>query len=270
MHYIDEPGGSGETVLMLHGEPSWSYLYRKMIPIVSAAGHRVVAPDLIGFGKSDKFTDPGVYTYQMHVDGIVNLIESLDLENMTLVCQDWGGLIGLRIAAEHPDRFARIVTANTALPTGDERIPVAFKAWRTFSQATPVFPVGGLIRFACKTKLSKEIIAAYNAPFPTRKYKVAARVFPLLVPTTPDNPASEANRAAWRVLEKWEKPFLTAFSDGDGDPIMRGLDKIFQNRIPGATNQPHTIIKDAGHFLQEDKGEELAGVVVEFIGGSEP
>ncbi len=267
MHYVDEPGGSGETVLMLHGEPSWSYLYRKMIPIVSAAGHRVVAPDLIGFGKSDKFTDPGRYTYQMHVDSIVNLIETLDLKNITLICQDWGGLIGLRIAAEHPDRFSRIVAANTALPTGDERIPAAFKVWRAFSQATPVFPVGGLIKFACKTKLTKGIVDGYNAPFPSRKYKVAARVFPLLVPTVPDNPASEANRAAWRALEKWEKPFLTAFSDGD--PIMRGLDRIFQNRIPGAKNQPHALIRGAGHFLQEDKGEELAALVVEFIGRSE-
>jgi haloalkane dehalogenase len=263
MHYLDRPGGSGETVLMLHGEPTWSYLYRKMIPIVSAAGHRVVAPDLIGFGKSDKFTDAGKYTYQMHVDSVVNLIEVLDLERMTLVCQDWGGLIGLRIAAEHPDRFSRIVAANTALPTGDERIPIAFKVWRAFSQMTPVFPVGGLIRFACKTKLTKGVVDAYNAPFPDGKHKVAARAFPLLVPTTPDNPASEAVRSAWKVLETWEKPFLTAFSDGD--PIMRGLDRIFQKRIPGAQDQPHTTIRGAGHFLQEDKGEELAAVVNRLI-----
>lgn len=264
MHFVDEGRrDSAETVLMLHGEPSWSFLYRKMIPIVADGGHRVIAPDLFGFGKSDKFTESKKYTYLMHVDSIKDLIDNLNLRNITLVCQDWGGLIGLRVAAEMADRFSRIVAANTALPTGDEKIPLAFKIWRGFSQLTPLFPVGRLIKFASKTKLSKEIVDAYNAPYPDESYKIAARVFPMLVPTTPDDPASEANRDAWKILRKWEKPFLTAFSDGD--PIMRGLDKIFQDRIPGAKGQPHTIIKGGGHFLQEDKGEELAKVVVDFI-----
>jgi len=264
MHYLDEGNRDGtETVVMLHGEPSWSYLYRKMIPIVAHAGHRVIAPDLIGFGKSDKFTEPEKYTYQMHVESITNFIETLDLQRITLVCQDWGGLIGLRIAAENSERFSRIVAANTFLPTGDEKIPKAFKLWLAMSQASPFFPVGKIVSMGCQTKLSKEVIAAYDAPFPDKTYKAAARVFPTLVPITPDNAASEANREAWKILEKWDKPFLTAFSDGD--PITRGADQILQARIPGAKGQPHTTIKGGGHFLQEDKGEEWAEIIVKFI-----
>lgn len=264
IHYVDEGKKDGkETVLMLHGEPSWSFLYRKMIPIVANTGHRVIAPDLIGFGKSDKFAEAEKYTYAMHVESIKTLIENLDLKNITLVCQDWGGLIGLRIAAEMSERFSRIVAANTFLPTGDEKIPKAFKLWLAMSQTTPFFPVGKFVGMGSKTKLSKEVIAAYDAPFPDKTYKVAARVFPTLVPITPDNPASEANRKAWEILRKWEKPFLTAFSDGD--PITRGADEILQKEIPGAKGQPHTTIKNAGHFLQEDKGEQLAETVVNFI-----
>lgn len=267
MHFADEGSTKAdETVLMLHGEPSWSFLYRKMIPIVANAGHRVIAPDLIGFGKSDKFTEADKYTYAMHVESIVNLIKKLDLKNITLVCQDWGGLIGLRIVGEHPERFARVVAANTFLPTGDEEIPKAFKLWLAMSQATPFFPVGKFVKMGCKTKLLKEVVKAYDAPFPDKTYKVAARVFPTLVPITPDNPASEANRKAWEVLRKFEKPFLTAFSDGD--PITRGADKVLQKLIPGARDQRHTTIKGAGHFLQEDKGEELAKIVADFIGQS--
>ncbi|NNE68536.1 MAG: haloalkane dehalogenase [Pyrinomonadaceae bacterium] len=266
MHYVDENRGSGDTVLMLHGEPSWSFLYRKMIPIVNDEGHRVVAPDLIGFGKSDKFADRDDYTYQMHVDSIVSLIENLDLNNITLMCQDWGGLIGLRVAAEYPDRFSRIVAANTFLPTGDEKVPAAFKAWLKFSQVTPFFPVGKLVSKGCATKLSKEVIKAYDAPFPDKSYKAGARHFPALVPITPDNPASEANREAWKVLHEWKKPFLTAFSDKD--PITRGGDKILRRRIPGAKGQAHFTIEGGGHFLQEDKGEELAEVIVNFIRSS--
>ena len=266
MHYVDEGEKSAtETVLMLHGEPSWSFLYRKMIPLVADAGHRVIAPDLLGFGKSDKFAETEKYTYQMHVDSLKSFIETLDLRNITLVCQDWGGLLGLRIAAEMSERFSRIVAANTFLPTGDEETPKAFKLWLAMSQATPFFPVGKFVSLGCKTKLSKEIGKAYDAPFPDKTYKVAARVFPTLVPITPDNPASEANRKAWEILRNWDKPFLTAFSDGD--PITRGAEEILQKLIPGAKNQPHTIIKNAGHFLQEDKGEELAQVVVDFMKG---
>ncbi len=264
MHFVDEgKTDATETVLMLHGEPSWSFLYRKMIPIVANAGHRVIVPDLIGFGKSDKFTEPQKYTYAMHVESIVNLIKKLDLKNITLVCQDWGGLIGLRIVGEHPESFSRIVVANTFLPTGDEKIPKAFKIWLAMSQATPFFPVGKFVKLGCKTNLSSNIVKAYDAPFPDKSYKVAARAFPTLVPITPDNPASEANRKAWDVLRKFEKPFLTAFSDGD--PITRGADKVLQKLIPGADGQSHTTITGAGHFLQEDKGEELANVVVGFI-----
>ena len=266
IHYVDEGEKSaGETVLMLHGEPSWSFLYRRMIPIIRDAGHRVIAPDLIGFGKSDKYCDVEKYTYAMHVESVQTLIEGLDLKNITLVCQDWGGLIGLRVAAESPARFSRIVAANTFLPTGDEKVPQAFKSWLEVSQTTPDFPVGKFVETGCQTKLKQEIIDAYDAPFPDETYKTAARVFPTLVPITPADPASEANRKAWEVLRHWEKPFLTAFSDGD--PITHGADEVLRKLIPGAKNQPHTIIKNAGHFLQEDKGEELARVVVDFIAG---
>ncbi len=264
MHFVDEDDAdSSETVLMLHGEPSWSFLYRKMIPIVARAGHRVIAPDLIGFGKSDKFSDAEEYTYKMHVDSIKNLIEKLNLQNITLVCQDWGGLIGLRIVGENPEWFKRVVAANTFLPTGDEETPKAFKMWLKMSQSMPVFPVGKVIKMGCRTKLLKEVINAYKAPFPKEKYKTAARVFPTLVPITPDDPASDANRKAWTNLRKFEKPFLTAFSDGD--PITKGADKVLQKEIPGTKGQPHTTVKGGGHFLQEDKGEELAQVVVDFM-----
>jgi haloalkane dehalogenase len=264
MHYLDEgKRDAKETVLMLHGEPTWSFLYRKMIPIVAAAGHRVVAPDLIGFGKSDKFTDADEYTYAMHIASLTNFIKVLDLQNVTLVCQDWGGLLGLRLAAENAERFSRITAANTFLPTGDEKTPKAFKIWLAMSQASPFFPVGKIVKLGCGTKISNEVVAAYDSPFPDKTYKVSARVFPTLVPITPDNPASEANRKAWKVLEKWEKPFLTAFSDGD--PITRGADEILQARIPGAKGQNHTIIKGGGHFLQEDKSEEWAEIIVKFI-----
>lgn len=263
MHFVDAAGDTGETVLMLHGEPSWSFLYRKMIPIVNAAGHRVVAPDLIGFGKSDKYSERSDYTFLMHVDSIINLIDKLDLGDITLMCQDWGGLIGLRVAAEHPERFSRIVASNTFLPTGDEKVPAAFKAWLKFSQVTPFFPVGKLVSKGCATKLSKDVIAAYDAPFPDKSYKAGALHFPALVPITPDDPASAPNRAAWDELRYWEKPFLTAF--GDKDPITRGADKVLQKRIPGTKGQPHTTLKDAGHFIQEDKGEELADLIVEFV-----
>lgn len=263
MHYVDEDGTSGHTVLMLHGEPSWSFLYRKIIPIVNTAGHRVVAPDLIGFGKSDKYEAKTQYSYARHVSSITALIEGLDLKNICLMCQDWGGLIGLRVAAEHPGRFSAIVAANTFLPIGNEKIPKAFKLWLKLSQATPIFPVGKFVSLGCKTKLPKPVRDAYNAPFPDDSYKTGAKVFPTLVPITPDDPASDANRAAWEVLRKWEKPFLTAFSDGD--PITRGGDLILQKRIPGAAGQPHTTITEAGHFLQEDKGEELGDLIVQFV-----
>ncbi len=266
VHYVDEGPASAEPVLMLHGEPSWSYLYRKMIPIITAAGHRAVAPDLVGFGRSDKPSQREDYTYQRHVDWMRGVLEALDLRHITLVCQDWGGLIGLRLVAEHGERFARVVAANTGLPTGDTPMGEAFLAWQRYSQTTPRFHVGGIVKGGCVSELSSEVIAAYNAPFPDDRYKAGARQFPLLVPTSPDDPSAVPNRKAWEVLARWEKPFLTAFSDSD--PIMRGGERIFQRIIPGTKGQPHTTIVGAGHFLQEDKGEELAWVVVDFIAGS--
>jgi haloalkane dehalogenase len=263
VHYLDEGARDGAVILLMHGEPSWSFLYRKMIPVITAAGMRAVAPDLVGLGRSDKPARREDHTYQRHVDWMAALVERLDLRAITLVCQDWGGLIGLRIAAEHPRRFARIVAANTGLPTGDQPMSDAFMAWQKFSQEAPEFPVGQIIRGGCVTELSPAVIAAYDAPFPDDHYKAAARRLPALVPTSPDDPAAPANRKAWEVLRRWEKPFLTAFSDGD--PITRGGEQILQQQIPGAKNQPHTTIAGAGHFLQEDQGPEFARVVVDFI-----
>lgn len=263
MHYVDEGPRDGEVVLMLHGEPSWCYLYRKMIPIITATGLRAVAPDLIGFGRSDKPTSQDDYSYAAHVGWMTAFVEKLDLRGITLVCQDWGGLIGLRVAAEHPERFARIVAANTFLPTGDAPAGAAFLRWQEFSQKAPALPIGNIVKGGCKTDVPAEVVAAYDAPFPDETYKAGARKFPLLVPTRPDDPASDANRKAWEVLRAWEKPFLCAFSDGDD--ITRGGDRAFQDAVPGTKGQPHTTIKGGGHFLQEDKGEELAAAVVDFI-----
>jgi len=263
VHYVDEGPRGADVVLLLHGEPSWSYLYRKMIPVITRAGLRAVAPDLVGFGRSDKPVRREDYTYARHVAWMRAFIESLDLRGMTLVCQDWGGLIGLRLAAEQSERFARVVAANTFLPTGDQAPPEAFFKWRDFSQRVEVFPTGFILQSATVSELPAEVVAAYDAPYPDESYKAGARQFPTLVPAVPEDPASEANRAAWRVLERWEKPFLCAFSDSD--PITAGADKVFRARIPGAAGQMHTTITGAGHFLQEDKGEELARVVVDFI-----
>jgi haloalkane dehalogenase len=263
IHYVHEGPRTAAPVLLLHGEPSWSYLYRKMIPGLLQAGLRVVAPDLVGFGRSDKPARREDYTYQRHVDWMLGFVCTLDLEDITLVCQDWGGLIGLRLVAEHGHRFARVVAANTFLPTGDQPVPPAFLAWQKFSQEVPELPIGQIIQMGCVTTLPPEVIAAYEAPFPDERYKAGARQFPLLVPTRPDDPASEPNRKAWQALQRWKKPFLTAFSDQD--PITRGADLLLQSLIPGAAGQPHTTIQGAGHFLQEDKGEELARVVVDFV-----
>ncbi len=263
IHYVDEGPSDSEPVLMLHGEPSWSFLYRKMIPIIVEAGLRAVAPDLPGFGRSDKPAKRADYTYQRHVDWMEAFLLTVNLRNITLVCQDWGGLIGLRLLAAHPDRFRRVVAANTFLPTGDNPPGEAFLRWREFSQTVPDFPVGRIVNGGCVTDLPPEVIAAYDAPFPDERYKEGARQFPLLVPISPDDPAAAANRKAWEVLRQWEKPFLTAFSDSD--PITRGGDRAFQALVPGTKGLPHRTIAGAGHFLQEDKGEELAQVVVEFV-----
>jgi haloalkane dehalogenase len=263
VHYVDEGPRSAPPVLLLHGEPSWSYLYRKMIPIITAAGLRAIAPDLVGFGRSDKPTERSDYTFRRHVDWMRAVLTHLDLRDATLVCQDWGGLIGLRLVAEEPPRFGRVVAANTFLPTGDTPPGPAFLAWKQFSQTTETFPVGAIVQGGCATQLPPEVVAAYDAPFPDERYKAGARQFPVLVPVSPDDPAAPANRAAWEVLRRWDKPFLTAFSDGD--PVTRGMDRLLLDAIPGTKGQPHTTIAGGGHFLQEDKGEELARVVVDFI-----
>jgi haloalkane dehalogenase len=263
LHYVDEGPRDAAPVLLLHGEPSWSFLYRKMIPVLVDAGLRAVAPDLVGCGRSDKPTARDDYTYQRHVDWMTAFLGMADLGGVTLVGQDWGGLIGLRLVAERPDRFARVVAANTFLPTGDRDPGEAFRAWQRFSQETPTFDVGRIVSGGCTSDLSPDVVAAYDAPFPDDSYKAGVRQFPLLVPSQPDDPASDANRAAWDSLRSWTKPFLTAFSDRD--PITAGADRVLRADIPGCQGQPHTTITNAGHFLQEDAGEELAGVVAAFV-----
>jgi len=264
VHYLDEGPRDAAPVLLMHGEPSWCFLYRTMIPVLVAAGHRTIAPDLVGFGRSDKPAQRSDYTYQRHVDWMQRaVIDGLDLKDATFVGQDWGGLIGLRLVAENPDRFARVVAANTMLPTGDHHPGDAFLAWQKYSQETPSFHVGGIVKGGCTSDLSPEIIAAYDAPYPDESYKEGARQFPLLVPTSPDDPAAPANRAAWDVFHEWKKPFLTAFSDKDA--ITRGGERVFQHNVPGAEGREHPTIVGGGHFLQEDCGPQLARVVAEFI-----
>jgi haloalkane dehalogenase len=268
VHHLDEgPPDADETVLLLHGEPSWSYLYRHMVPVLAEAGHRVVAPDLVGFGRTDKPASRTDYTYARHVEWMrAALFDALGLDGVTLVCQDWGGLIGLRLVAEHPDRFRRVVAANTGLPTGDAPITEAFLNWQRFSQEVPEMPIGAIVNGGCTTDLSAEVVAAYDAPFPDERYKEGARQFPVLVPTSSDDPASADNRRAWESLRTYDRPFMCAFSDSD--PITRGADRAFLEEVPGAKGPPHVTIAGGGHFLQEDRGEELAGVVVAFIRAS--
>ena len=263
MHYVDEGPKDAEPILLMHGEPSWSYLYRHMIPPITAAGYRAIAPDLIGFGKSDKPTRQEDYSYASHVAWIRQFIEQLDLNGITLVCQDWGSLIGLRVAAENEQRFARIVLGNGGMPTGDQEMPKAFLVWRAFAQYSPWFPIGRIIQSGTVTQLANDVVAAYDAPFPNSDYKAGARAFPKLVPARPDDPASPANREAWNIFRNWHKPFLTSFSNRD--PITRGGEKRWQIEVPGAAGQAHTKIRNAGHFLQEDKGPEFAQVVIDMI-----
>ncbi|MEQ9396298.1 haloalkane dehalogenase [Haliea sp.] len=263
MHYLDEGAEDGAIVLLLHGEPSWCYLYRKMIPIITAAGLRVLAPDLIGFGRSDKPAARNDYTYARHVGWMQSFLDQLELQAINLVCQDWGGLLGLRLVAENPGRFDSVVAANTFLPTGDTELGPAFEKWRQFSQETPEFHAAGIIKGGTVTPLAQEVLDAYNAPFPDESYKEGARQFPMLVPASPEDPAAEPNRRAWEVLRQWQKPFLTAFSDSD--PVTAGVDSYFQRFIPGARGLDHVTINNGGHFLQEDQGEALAEVVVRFL-----
>ncbi len=259
MHYVEE--GQGEIILCLHGEPSWSYLYRNFIKILSP-NYRVIAPDLFGFGKSDKPTDRNDYSFQLHFDSLKHFIESIKIKNITLVCQDWGGMLGLSLVGQFPDLFKRLVIMNTYLPIG-KPLPFAFKAWKMFSQFSPILPIGGIMRMGTHQKLSKEVCAAYNAPFPNEKHKVGARVFPALVPADKHNPAIPYHIKAREVLKKWNKPALVMFSDKD--PIMSGGEKWFFHNIPTAKKYGLVIIKDAGHFLQEEKPEEICGHIHEFM-----
>jgi haloalkane dehalogenase len=265
VHYLDEGAPDAPPVLLLHGEPTWSYLYRHMVPPLVAAGLRVVVPDLVGFGRSDKPAQQADHTYARHVGWMRELVvDHLDLRDATFFGQDWGGLIGLRVVAGAPDRFARLAVGNTGLPTGHGSPTQAFLAWQEFARTTEHFPVGAIINGGCTTQLTPEVIAAYDAPFPDDTYTAGARAMPALVPTSFDDPGAVDNREAWKVLEAFDRPVLCAFSDSD--PITAGGDKPFRERIPGAAGQPHTTIEGAGHFLQEDRGAELAAVLLDFIG----
>lgn len=267
MAYVDE--GSGPIMLMLHGEPSWSFLYRRMIPVLVSAGFRCVVPDLIGFGRSDKPTREQDYTYARHVEWLRSALFAsevdggLDLNDVTLFCQDWGGLLGLRLVAEHPERFARVCASNTGLPDGSHRLPEQWWAFRDFVTRTQDLPIGFLVSAGCAQPMAPEVAAAYDAPFPDSAYKAGARAFPDLIPQTEDNVATAANRAAWEVLKGFDKPVLCAFSDSD--PITAGADLVLRTRIPGAAGQPHTTIAGGGHFVQEDRGVELAQVLVDWF-----
>ena len=263
IHYLDEGPGDAPTILCLHGEPSWSFLYRKMIPVFTAAGYRVVAPDLPGFGRSDKPADRNDYSYSKHVQWMRDWLEAAGLKNITLLGQDWGGLIGLRLLAENPDLFSRFSLSNTGLPTGDQGVSEAFERWRQFSQNDPEFDCGIIVNQFGRGSLSEDEIAAYRAPFPSNDYKEGARQFPILVPTSPDDPASEENRRAWSILMNWKKPALMCFSDND--PITNGADRPFLKLVPGTRNQPHITLKGS-HFIQEEDGETWARAVVEWIG----
>ena len=262
MHYVDEGPRDGAVIVLLHGEPTWSYLYRTMIPPLVDAGYRVLAPDLIGFGKSDKPTHIDDYSYQRHVDWVLAWMDGLGLKDITLFGQDWGSFIGLRIAGEQPDRFTRIVIADGYLPTAHSSMPVAFKLWRAFATKTPVFPAGLLIQAGTVTKVARDVRAANDAPFPSSKYKAGARAFPRLVPTDPDDVAIPANKAAWDALGRFERPFLTIF--GTRDPILGRADRALIKHIPGAKGQPHDRIR-GGHFIQEDAGPELARRMIDWM-----
>ncbi|MBV8929722.1 MAG: haloalkane dehalogenase [Mycobacteriaceae bacterium] len=262
--WVEDGSADADPVLMLHGEPTWSFLYRRMIPVLVAAGHRVICPDLVGFGRSDKPTRREDHTYARHVEWIRALaFDVLDLRRVTLVGQDWGGLIGLRLAAEHPDRFSQLVVANTGLPTGDIPMPEIWWQFRNAIQAAPTIDVGRFVQAGCRREVSDAVRAGYDAPFPDDSYSVGPRAMPGLVPTSPEDPAATANRAAWAALCESATPMLVAFSDGD--PITGGMAPIFQREMRGARGYEHPVIHNAGHFLQEDAGEELATQIVDFL-----
>ena len=261
MAYVEDGPPDGEPVLLLHGEPSWSFLYRTVLPVLAGAGLRAIAADLVGFGRSDKPAEMGDHTYARHVEWVrAFAFDALGLSGLTLVGQDWGGLIGLRLVAEHPDLFARVVAANTGLPTGDQQMPEVWLRFREVVRTAPTLGISRLVQAGCQHPLAGDVLAAYEAPFPDESFKAGPRVMPSLVPTTPGDPASDANRAAWARLAAWDKPFLVAFSDAD--PITGAMAPILERTVPGAVR---TVIEGAGHFLQEDAGERLGAAIVDFI-----
>ncbi|MEI7443522.1 MAG: haloalkane dehalogenase [Burkholderiales bacterium] len=260
---IDAGPRDGPAVLLMHGEPTWSFLYRKMIPVLVDAGLRAIAPDLVGFGRSDKPARASDYSYANQVDWMNAWLRAEDLRGVTLFCQDWGSLIGLRMAAENPERFDRIVLSNGGLPTGAQVMPPAFRAWRAFARWSPWFPIGRIVAAGCARGLGDRERAAYDAPFPDRRHRIAARVFPGFVPASPDDPSRAANERAWGVFREWGKPFLTLF--GTRDPITRGGEAAWQREVPGARGLPHRRIRGAGHFIQEDAGEELAREIISLV-----
>jgi haloalkane dehalogenase len=265
MAWVEDGPADADPVLLLHGEPSWSYLYRRMIPILVAAGHRVICPDLIGFGRSDKPTRVADHSYARHVEWIrAFAVDELDLDRVTVVGQDWGGLIGLRLAAENPDRVARIVVANTGLPTGDLPMPEIWWQFRKAIEEMPEIEVGRFVQSGCLRRMSDAVRAGYDAPFPDDSYCAGPRAMPGLVPTSPSDPASPANLHAWEALRESPTPMLVAFSDGD--PITGAMAPIFISEMRGARGVEHPVIHGAGHFLQEDAGEELAEAIVRFLG----
>jgi haloalkane dehalogenase len=259
MAYVQAGPADGPVVLLLHGEPSWSFLYRSMIGPLAADGFRVIAPDLIGFGRSDKPAERDAYSYDRHVGWVRSLIDALGLDDITLFGQDWGGLIGLRLVGEQPARFRAVVASNTGLPTGEHPLGPAFTAWRQYSQDTPNFRAGKIVNGGSVRELSAAEIAAYDAPFPDDTYQAGARVFPMLVPETPDAPGAAANRAAWVGLRDYDRPFVTAF--GDSDKITGGLAAPLQKLIAGAQGREHPLLVGAGHFCQEDAGAALAALI---------
>jgi haloalkane dehalogenase len=263
VHYLDEGENEEEIILLMHGEPSWSFLYRHMVSILVDAGFRTLAPDLVGFGKSDKPKYKEDHSYANHVRWIDKWLNQLDLHNISLFCQDWGSLIGLRVAIANQDRFKRIVLSNGGLPTGESRMSEAFLQWQKSSQTSPDFEVGAIIQMGTVKDTPEDVLNAYRAPFPDDSFLAGPRVMPSLVPTSPNDPEHEPNNQALKQYKHWTKPFLTCFSDSD--PITGGGDQLWQKIVPGAQGQHHTIVKGGGHFVQEDCGPELAEIIINFI-----
>jgi haloalkane dehalogenase len=264
MAYVEAGPADGRPVLLLHGEPSWSFLYRTVLPVLADAGFRAIAPDLVGFGRSDKPAHVADHSYARHVAWVRALaFDALALQDAVLVGQDWGGLIGLRLAAEAPERVGAVVAANTGLPTGDHDMPAVWWAFHDAVAKAEHLDVARLVASGCRRELTAAERAAYDAPFPDETYKAGPRAMPALVPTRTDDPATEANRAAWRALGRWEKPFLCAFSDGD--PITAAMAPLLRDAVPGAAGRRHPTIAGAGHFLQEDAGPRLAAEIVRFL-----